>query len=953
MSQLTFHLNSLCANNLQEKAIELKKILEKNDSAQKWLSRTLVFKRVIQETLTKHNYLQLISLLQLKALYKLVLKETYTCIHRLLSLQVAGNDKAAIQVKNFLKNLGFWLGHITLARNKPILLKNLNLKVLLTEALPANRLQLVVPFVCKVLEGSKASEVFDLHNPWIAGVISLLAELLRNEEIKATLKQEIKLLFNSLDMEGKGLMEKPPVAETFKVQQPMQQPTQQPQNPSQNQIPLAQNQQEPSFLTVNPELAQKFAMKVPNLREIVQKVLSKSVNELLNPVISRTVTIAMITGKKLAGKDFALDGSDQRFERGAGLIVQNLAFSLALATAKEPLRGSIKMGLQGELQNLLPEQEIEEVEEAVVAVSFEPAIAFIQRKVVDQAVVLLGQDSDVKEATDRRRLGNFMPEEGFLKSLEILPPSLRPDMKGLREEEIRVYEDFSQEEREKEEEGVGEKSPALNWLGMVQSLETTSEEIPENELQGLLGSLRDFATASGGFSPSLTVEFCLSLLQTALMKPKRAEILLKTVQFLATNHQKLVNKQIKSFLVGLPDVLLAEHANFNEGLLLGLFNAGLLSAKGLDKTCGSLLRKPIANIQNTVVKTLSFLVFQSKQITPKEVLLSSVSLGNMEKTTEAVPRFLETLNRFSSFTVRTNKKTEVLEFLEKKGPFYSSVIQLFNQLVANPTSLEFLGTFETLLTRDSEEVCLRTCAILLEFSVSHAGASIQFTKRLGVLDMDFSLLDSFQGLLVQILLRLKEKTRLLELFLEAFEAVLGLFHRNEAGFNSRPFGRLLRSLIEDLAREEFNAIEVYFGIVKKMLDLSPVKFPGFAVPWIELLGHHLLVPGVLVKEELQHSYLLLLVDLMRFFRKLLHDEDARKGAGFKRCYLAALKIMLVLLHDFPEFLAFFAVSLCNEIPESFVQVRNIVLAAFPKNMRLIDPFQVTEVSIFLNGSDID
>ncbi len=92
-------------------------------------------------------------------------------------------------------------------------------------------------------------------------------------------------------------------------------------------------------------------------------------------------------------------------------------------------------------------------------------------------------------------------------------------------------------------------------------------------------------------------------------------------------------------------------------------------------------------------------------------------------------------------------------------------------------------------------------------------------------------------------------------------------------------------------------------------------------------------------------YHLLLVDLMRFFRKLLQDEEARRGAGFKRCYLAALKIMLVLLHDFPEFLAFFAVSLCNEIPESFVQVRNIVLAAFPKNMRLIDPFQVTEVSI--------
>jgi len=48
--------------------------------------------------------------------------------------------------------------------------------------------------------------------------------------------------------------------------------------------------------------------------------------------------------------------------------------------------------------------------------------------------------------------------------------------------------------------------------------------------------------------------------------------------------------------------------------------------------------------------------------------------------------------------------------------------------------------------------------------------------------------------------------------------------------------------------------------------------------------------------------------------------------------------LLVLLHDFPEFLCFFHFSLCNVIPPTCVQLRNLILSAFPRTMRLPDPF---------------
>lgn len=54
-------------------------------------------------------------------------------------------------------------------------------------------------------------------------------------------------------------------------------------------------------------------------------------------------------------------------------------------------------------------------------------------------------------------------------------------------------------------------------------------------------------------------------------------------------------------------------------------------------------------------------------------------------------------------------------------------------------------------------------------------------------------------------------------------------------------------------------------------------------------------------------------------------------------YKGTLRVLLVLLHDFPEFLCDYHFSFCDVIPPSCIQMRNIILSAFPRNMRLPDP----------------
>lgn len=88
--------------------------------------------------------------------------------------------------------MGQWLGQLTLARNKPIILTYLNLKTLLQEAYETgqNKLEKVLPLVCKILEPSKDSQVFNYKNPWLSAVLGLLQEIAQNN-IKMSLKCEI------------------------------------------------------------------------------------------------------------------------------------------------------------------------------------------------------------------------------------------------------------------------------------------------------------------------------------------------------------------------------------------------------------------------------------------------------------------------------------------------------------------------------------------------------------------------------------------------------------------------------------------------------------------------------------------------------------------------------------------------------------------------------------------
>jgi CCR4-NOT transcription complex subunit 1 len=102
--------------------------------------------------------------------------------------------------RSLLKNLGSWLGAITLARNKPILHRMLDCKELLYQGFETGRLIAVTPFVAKILEGAKNSVVFRPPNPWIMGLLSVFRSLYDVEDLKMNIKFEIEVLCKNLNV---------------------------------------------------------------------------------------------------------------------------------------------------------------------------------------------------------------------------------------------------------------------------------------------------------------------------------------------------------------------------------------------------------------------------------------------------------------------------------------------------------------------------------------------------------------------------------------------------------------------------------------------------------------------------------------------------------------------------------------------------------------------------------
>ncbi|VEL42234.1 unnamed protein product [Protopolystoma xenopodis] len=92
----------------------------------------------------------------------------------------------------------------------------------------------------------------------------------------------------------------------------------------------------------------------------------------------------------------------------------------------------------------------------------------------------------------------------------------------------------------------------------------------------------------------------------------------------------------------------------------------------------------------------------------------------------------------------------------------------------------------------------------------------------------------------------------------------------------------------------------------------------------------------------QAVYAQLLADLLKFLAYFL--QNALMPKPIQSLYKATLRLLLVLIHDFPEFVSDYYALFCDIVPSNSIQMRNMILSALPKRgVPVSDPLQAPPV----------
>jgi len=188
------------------------------------------------------------------------------------------------------------------------------------------------------------------------------------------------------------------------------------------------------------------------------------------------------------------------------------------------------------------------------------------------------------------------------------------------------------------------------------------------------------------------------------------------------------------------------------------------------------------------------------------------------------------------------------------------------------------------------------------------------------------------------------KVNLLNKVLGIVAGVLLIDHEvRQTNFQQVPYHRIFIMLFLELNSPDAILENINFQVLTAYCNmlhiLRPAKAPGFAFAWLEIVSHRMFLGRILAQTAGQKGWPMfaqLLVDLFKFLSPFLRNAELAKPVT--RLYRGTLRVLLVLLHDFPEFLCDYHYSFCDVIPPNCIQMRNLILSAFPRNMRLPDPF---------------
>ncbi|KAJ0836868.1 putative MIF4G-like domain superfamily, CCR4-NOT transcription complex subunit 1 [Helianthus annuus] len=455
--KIVFLINNLSPANIEEKAKEFTDILA--ERYYPWFAQYLVMRRVGIEANFHSQYINFLEKTRSKQLNNEIVQATYEnckvifssvfiCTFKICSLlevwriMLCGMQqvllrsdliKSSVEERKLLKNLGSWLGKLTIGRNQPLLAKHIDPKSLIAEAYEKGLMIGVIPFISKILELCQSSVAYQLPNPWTTAILGLLVEVYLMPNLKANLTFEIEVLFKNLHVDIKEVKPTTLLEDKSRVtegnpdfSQPKIVEVKSTSRSAVNQVVLPADVAGPSYQVDLSQIVHQIcylkifffifffftflsyftlqlwslhlqptapASNIPDFKSVLKThvlgllpmAMNKAIEQLVSTVVERSVSIASQTAIELVLKEYINDPDEIYVDNVSSFMVAFLAGSLSSVTCKEPLRVLTSTHLRNSTRGLnVPTEFLEDAMKCVIDENLHLGWASIEKNATEK-----------------------------------------------------------------------------------------------------------------------------------------------------------------------------------------------------------------------------------------------------------------------------------------------------------------------------------------------------------------------------------------------------------------------------------------------------------------------------------------------------------------------------------------------------------------------------------------
>lgn len=739
------------------------------------------------------------------------------------------------------------------------------------------------------------------------------------------------------------------------------------------------------------------------VRRMLEVATNRAVAEIIHAVVERSVTIASIATSQLIQKDFMLERDNEKLRESAHIAVQSLSGSLAAVTCKEPLRNTMLSNIAALRPDQLPEQafthgsahmfvsdNIEVVCGVVEKAAAEASTAEIDVQLAE--TMRHRQAPDFGHATQVSRWANFIPEPFKLmqsglnaEQLEIYKDFNRtargPLSHSLGLENGRQVPDVLQDQfqpsfplsTDATLDSIPSSQIPMHAQTMVNGF-TNGVPSSEMSISDYLDEIYNAANATLEEGSQERLVDSQSVLQAWFRLrdvigsglQKEAIALATAKELIRLLHERhfapaildlfvQVLKQVCHFsdsvLEAVVTICSAEDHILDAPVTAALVKARLVDIKRLDMmiAAGVKAGKPgftqfLLEFVDEVLNTNAPSVFRADLTRSITAVSELVSQGRNTAQAQAIFQKLGTPGMKDPARASGAQEDQVAYVFEE-----------WVRLLMNTDSPPVLARFAQQLHTEQLLASQEALAVFLKVSIARCADAYEqdeISPSLSITKEVFRT-DALAKLISMIVLCQSKansttktsKLAYLKQILSLIILVLAEQSRKPLGITyQKTFYRLFSVLITELqATGSLGSGEIehdpIYVVGKTLLMLPPTSFPVFAFGWSSLISHRVLMSTLV--QKLGSSGKLLYCNLLgqeiAYVGLLLKPWDIEGAA--KEYYRGILKHLLVLHHDFPEFLAEHAFVLLRSVPAHCTQMRSLIVSASPPSSHdLPDPF---------------